>query len=74
MTMIHTCHWPGCEIAVHPRFWGCRPHWNQIPQPLQRRIWATYRLGQEKTKDPSKEYIEAAMAVQRWIRENAIVR
>lgn len=47
--------------------WGCKGHWFALPKHLRDRIWATYRRGQEVTKRPSPEYIEAAIAVQKWI-------
>jgi hypothetical protein len=65
---IHFCHWPGCDKPVAPRFWGCRGHWMRLPQALRDRIWATYVPGQETTKTPSAEYLEAAQAVQEWIK------
>jgi hypothetical protein len=67
--MPHTCHWPGCPIEVPPRMWGCRAHWYRVPQRLRNRIWNTYVPGQEITKTPSPEYIDAAKAVQQWIAE-----
>lgn len=63
----HTCHWPGCGKEVSPAMWGCKGHWFTLPKHLRERIWATYRRGQEITKSPSPEYIEAALEVQRWI-------
>lgn len=63
----HTCHWPGCQTEVLPRMWGCRHHWFSLPRRLRDRIWATYVPGQEVTKTPSAEYLEAAAAVERWI-------
>jgi len=63
----HTCHWPGCQKPVPPAMWGCKGHWFSLPKHLRDRIWATYRRGQEITKSPSPEYIEAALAVQEWI-------
>lgn len=65
--MKHTCHWPGCAQAVPPAMWGCKPHWYRLPKHLRDRIWAAYVPGQEITKTPSREYIEAAQAVQAWI-------
>lgn len=65
----HTCHWPGCPKAVPPAMWGCKGHWFALPKSLRDRIWATYRRGQEITKDPSPEYLAAATDVQRWIRD-----
>lgn len=66
----HTCHWPGCGRAVPPKLWGCKEHWFRLPSRLRARIWATYVPGQEITKTPSHEYIEAATDVQEWIRAN----
>lgn len=70
----HTCHWPGCGKAVPPAMWGCKAHWFSLPKPLRDRIWLTYRPGQEISKTPSLKYIEAAQAVQQWIREQADIR
>lgn len=69
--MNHTCHWPGCDRIVPPKLWGCRPHWFALPQALRDLIWATYRRGQEVTKTPTREYVQAARQVQDWIATNA---
>lgn len=66
----HTCHWPGCGKLVAPAKWGCQPHWYRLPHALRREIWRTYRPGQEVTKTPSRDYIAAALRIQRWIDEN----
>jgi len=63
----HECHWPTCRLDVPPAMWGCKRHWFMLPKGLRDRIWATYRPGQEVTKDPSMAYMEAAVAVQEWI-------
>lgn len=47
--------------------WGCRKHWRALPARHRYRILATYRPGQEVDKRPSRAYIDAALAVQRWI-------
>lgn len=65
--MAHHCHWPGCTIEVAPKLWGCRKHWFTLPKHLRDKIWAIYRPGQEISKDPSNEYIDAAVEVQEWI-------
>lgn len=65
----HTCHWPGCPVEVPPKRWGCRGHWFALPTILRARIWLAYRPGQEIDKKPSVEYLQAAIAVQKWIRE-----
>jgi len=59
--MNHTCHAHGCETRISPRLFACRVHWFRLRKPLQDAIWNEYRVGQEKTKDPSPRY----MAVQR---------
>ena len=65
-SMTHECHWPGCGKSVPPKMWGCREHWYSLPKPLRDRIWATYRPGQEVDKNPSEEYVEAALAARRF--------
>ena len=69
-TRDHVCHWPGCERQVPPAMWGCRQHWFALPPALRSRIWKTFRPGQEVNAIPSREYLAAALAVQRWIREH----
>lgn len=66
--MSHTCHWPGCTVEVPPKMWGCKRHWFALPAAIRARIWKAYRPGQEVTKDPSAEYIAAAIAAREWIR------
>ena len=70
-TRNHQCHWPGCIKQVPPAMWGCKPHWFALPKALRDLIWATYKPGQEVTMTPSAAYLEAAEAVQKWIKENA---
>lgn len=65
--MAHTCHWPGCTKEVPPKMWGCKTHWFKLPKRLRDKIWATYVPGQEISKTPSKEYLEAATEVRNWI-------
>jgi len=67
----HTCHWPGCNKEVPPAMWGCKAHWFKLPAILRRKIWQTYRPGQEITKTPSREYLAAAREVQEWITSEA---
>ena len=68
--MKHTCHWPGCEAAVPPKMWGCKPHWYKLPLRLRQEVWNAYRPGQEIDKIPSLLYIQVANDVQRWIAQN----
>lgn len=64
----HACHWPGCLQQVPPAKWGCSRHWFMLPKALRDRIWRAYRPGQEQDLKPSESYLEAAQAVQAWIR------
>lgn len=66
----HHCHWPGCGKQVPPAMWGCLAHWRKLPKRLRDAIWATYRVGQEVTLTPSREYLDVAHEVQRWIEDN----
>jgi hypothetical protein len=66
----HHCHWPGCQQPVPPRFWGCHRHWNMLPAKLRGWIMATFRPGQEVTKEPTPDYIRAACAARNWAKKN----
>ncbi len=63
----HTCHWPGCQVEVKPKLWGCAKHWFTLPKYLRDKIYEAYVPGQEITKTPSPEYIKVAQDVQKWI-------
>lgn len=69
-TRDHVCHWPGCGKQVPPAAWGCKGCWFKLPKRLRDRIWATYRIGQEATMSPSREYVAVAREVQDWIAEH----
>ena len=58
--MAHTCHATGCNARVPPAMWGCRKHWFMVPPSIRRRVWATYRAGQEDDKQASPAYLRAA--------------
>lgn len=66
----HKCHWPGCNLEVPPKLWGCKYHWFKLPKNLRDKVWATYRSGQEIDKNPSKAYLIVARRVQTWVKEN----
>lgn len=59
--MKHLCHAKGCTTPVPPKLLMCRSHWYSVPKPLRDAVWATYRPGQEITKTPSAEYLQAAI-------------
>lgn len=58
--MSHRCHAVGCDIEVDPGLLMCRRHWFQVPKNLRREVWRLYRKGQERDKNPSREYLAAA--------------
>lgn len=68
-TREHECHWPGCKEQVPPALWGCKKHWFTLPAYLRTKIWAAYKIGQERTMTPSEEYIKVMKKVDEWIRE-----
>jgi hypothetical protein len=72
-TRNHTCHWPGCQEQVPPAAWGCKEHWMKLPRYLRLKVWRAFRPGQEKTMDPSAEYIKVAKEVQEWVRSQGYV-
>jgi hypothetical protein len=39
----------------------CKKHWFMVPTSLRTQVWATYRIGQEITKTPSKAYVDVAL-------------
>jgi hypothetical protein len=45
-----------------------------LPFGLRRKVWATYRPGQEESKTPSREYIAVAQEVQAWIRGQELLK
>lgn len=60
--MPHHCHAKDCTLETAPRLLMCPRHWGMVPKDLQRRVWATYRDGQEQDKKPSADYLAAARA------------
>ena len=62
MANTHTCHAIDCETTVPPRLHMCARHWRMVPQSTQRALWAAYRKGQERDKQPSAAYLRAAAA------------
>ena len=58
----HRCHARGCTTAVEPRMLMCLKHWRMVPRKLQRVVLREYREGQERTKDPTMAYLNAADA------------
>ena len=63
----HRCHAKGCTREVPPSMLMCRKHWFMVPKALRDEVWRTYRRGQEVTKDPSREYLDAADAAIKYV-------
>lgn len=70
----HHCHWPGCRSQTPPAMFSCRRHWFTWPKHIRDAIWAAYRPGQERTKNPSPGYLAAADEALRWAREYEAAR
>ena len=58
----HTCHAIDCAVTTQPRMFMCPRHWRMLPKIHKDAIWRNYVHGQERRKDPSPAYLEAAMA------------
>lgn len=57
--MNHLCHAANCKTKVPPKLLMCAKHWRMVPKDIQRRVWKTYRPGQERDKEPSDAYLHA---------------
>jgi len=58
----HLCHAKRCRTKVPPAMLMCKRHWYMVPKPLRDSVWSTYVPGQEMTKTPTQEYLDAARA------------
>lgn len=67
MTAAHHCHARGCKTAVPPKMFMCKRHWYMLPKRLRDAVWATYRPGQEVTKDPSDMYMAVSREAIEWL-------
>lgn len=56
----HLCHAVGCNERVLPSRLMCPRHWFMVPETVRRRVWQTYRPGQEVDKKPSGPWLFAA--------------
>lgn len=65
--MSHICHAKKCKSQVAPTLFMCKTHWYMVPKFLQAQIWKYYRPGQEIDKQPSGEYINAAMEAVNYV-------
>lgn len=58
----HQCHARECSAPCPPSRLMCGRHWRMVPKPVARKVWETYRPGQEVDKRPSRAYLDAADA------------
>lgn len=58
----HSCHARGCGERVPPAYVMCARHWRMVPPAQQRNIWEHFRPGQEKDKQPTRDYLKALRA------------
>jgi hypothetical protein len=65
----HVCHAIGCERAVKPELLMCRLHWFMVPARLRVAVLRTYRTGQCDDKQPSREWLAAALAARNAVYE-----
>jgi hypothetical protein len=54
----HKCAISDCSRKIARTMLMCKPHWAQVPKPLQNRVWTTYRFNGVL----SEEYWEAREA------------
>lgn len=59
---MHKCHNPQCDKRCHPSKLMCLSCWQKVPKELQNEVYRCYRKGQEKDKNPSQEWLNAARA------------
>lgn len=64
---MHHCHAIDCNTEVPPGMHMCLKHWRMVPRLVQDLIWKHYRNGQEIYKEPSPEYIWAALISISWV-------
>ena len=67
----HRCGWPNCPRMVPLGRWGCREHWQALPNNLRAWIGRAYRAGIETGTHPSRSWLDAHHAALEWICEDA---
>lgn len=60
--MIYECRATNCKIPINATALMCDMHWRMLPWAIKKRVWDTYRHGQEKDFKPSRDYLAAARA------------
>jgi hypothetical protein len=67
--MAHHCHATGCRYQCPPEKLMCWKHWSKVPVELQRAVYRHYRRGQCNDMNPSREWVDAALAAIRAVAE-----
>lgn len=65
----HTCHAIGCSVDVPEKHLMCMRHWFMVPKNIREQVWATYRPGQEKEKNPTQAWMSGAKAAIQSVRQ-----
>lgn len=60
--MKHHCHALNCTNEVAPKLLMCRRHWAMVDKKIQAQVYGSYHCGQESSKRPTKEFLQAARA------------
>lgn len=58
----HRCHAVFCSRPCAPERLMCPQHWRMVPEEIQKKMWAEYRVGQCDDKRPSSAWLDAANA------------
>lgn len=62
----HPCHWPDCKRQVSHVDPFCLTHAIKIPRDLRIKIRLSYKIGQEKTKQYTPQFILALGQFKEW--------
>lgn len=57
----HECPGPQCKAQISASQLMCRPHWAQVPPPLQREVYAAWDRGRGRGSDRHTQAIMAAI-------------
>lgn len=63
----HRCRWPGCQVEVDSKAWGCHRHWALLPLELKLVISDTFQPGNDRNK---AAYHAAMQVVRSWIQKH----
>ena len=55
----HCCNWPDCNVSVPWRFWGCKHHWDAMPENYREWIARTWVKNSAVQTDDYRRSVEA---------------